>query len=158
MFFFIFLICWETQFQLSQHFWSRELSFSSLKKVWHLVLASILPTSLCLKDKIPADKFWPLHIISLLYLGVPLSEMKAIIVNTTRSGNKLENLPAKANVITPNIYEPTFSIKAHFLIWSYQACNSNDKTWMATNIKPGWSTLEKPFTPPRMTRISGLKS
>ena len=26
-----------------------------------------------------------------------------------------------------NLYKPSFSIKAHFLIWSYEACNNNDK-------------------------------
>ena len=33
-----------------------------------------------------------------------------------------------------------FSIKAHFLIWSYQACNYNDKllTCMATQVRHGW--------------------
>ena len=35
-----------------------------------------------------------------------------------------------------NLYKPTFSIKAHFLIWSYQACNNSYKlvTCMATNL------------------------
>ena len=39
-----------------------------------------------------------------------------------------------------NLYKTTFSIKAHFLIWSYQACNNNDKllTCMATNLQPNY--------------------
>jgi hypothetical protein len=44
-------------------FWSRELSFSSLKKtkqksdIYCQPLASTLPTSLCLKYKITVDQF-----------------------------------------------------------------------------------------------------
>ena len=35
-----------------------------------------------------------------------------------------------------NLYKPTFSIKAYFLIWSYQACNNSYKLviCMATNL------------------------
>jgi hypothetical protein len=35
-----------------------------------------------------------------------------------------------------NLSKPTFSIKAHFLIWDYQACNNNNKLVisMATNL------------------------
>jgi hypothetical protein len=64
-------------------------------------------------------------------------EIKAIIINNyiTRSSNKLENLPCKGKQRQFNLYKQMFSIKAHFLIWSYQACNNSFKlvTCMAPN-------------------------
>ena len=68
-------------------------------------------------------------------IGMPQGEIKAIIINIIRPGNKLENLHCKSNHQF-NLYNPAFSIKAHFLIWSYQACNNIYKlaTCMFTNL------------------------
>ena len=63
--------------------------------------------------------------------------LKAIIINITRSDNKLENLPFKGKRHQFNIYKPTVSIKAaQLLIWVYQAGNNSYKlvTCMATNL------------------------
>ena len=38
-----------------------------------------------------------------------------------------------------NLYKPSFSIKAHFLIWSYEACNNNDKLVIENLfLRPFW--------------------
>ena len=65
---------------------------------------------------------------------MPQGEIKAISIYITRSGNKLENLPCKGKRHQFNLYKPTFSIKAHFLIRNYQVCNNSYKlvTRMAT--------------------------
>ena len=45
---------------------------------------------------------------------VPQGDIKAIIMNITRFGNKLKNLPCKGKHHQFNLYKPTFSIKAIF--------------------------------------------
>ena len=65
---------------------------------------------------------------------MPPGEIKAIIIHLTTSGKELENLSCKGKHLQFNLYKPTFSIRTHFLIWSYQACNYSYKlvTCMAT--------------------------
>ena len=61
---------------------------------------------------------------------------KHVICAFNRFANKLENFPCKGKHLQFIVYKLTFSIKAHFLIWSYQAYNMSYKlvTCMATNL------------------------
>ena len=58
------------------------------------------------------------------------------IVKQASSFNRDLRVPCKGKHHQFNLFKPTFLIKAHFLIWSYQACNSSYKlvTCMATNL------------------------
>ena len=100
----------------------------------HISVRGILRPQLILR---PANEIFKDVILLLPQVqGVPQGEIKAIIINITRSGNKLKKLPCKGKHHQFNLYKPMFSIKAHFLIWNYQACNNSYKlvTCMATNL------------------------
>ena len=63
---------------------------------------------------------------------VPQGEIKAIIINIIRPVKKIGKLALQRQTSSVK----PFSIKVHFLIWSYQACNYSYKlvSCMATNL------------------------
>jgi hypothetical protein len=105
------------------------------------------------QKKLWANTLWPenqnvqkCHFV--LSISFTKGKIKAMIINTTyQVWQQIENLPCNGKRHQFNIYKPAFSIKAHFLILSYQACKDSYKLviGMAANWRHNFTFIKQHF-------------